>query len=65
MALQALHEEVKPLALQVFWPKTKVQVFGGLIQGAKVNPPHSRCKVFTGDPAVTVLLEQGDGVCGV
>ena len=31
MALKALHEEVKPLGLQVSWPKTKVQVFGGLL----------------------------------
>ena len=31
MALEALHEEVKPLGLQVSWPKTKVQVFGGLL----------------------------------
>ncbi len=31
MALETLHEEVKPLGLQVFWAKTKVQVFGGLV----------------------------------
>ena len=31
MALEALHEEAKPLGLQVSWPKTKVQVFGGLL----------------------------------
>ena len=31
MALEALHEETKPLGLQVSWPKTKVQVFGGLL----------------------------------
>ena len=31
MALEALHEETKPLGLQIFWPKTKVQVFGGLL----------------------------------
>ena len=31
MALEALHEEVKPLGLKVSWPKTKVQVFGGLL----------------------------------
>ena len=29
MALEGLHEEVKPLGLKVFWAKTKVQVFGG------------------------------------
>ncbi|KAG0721848.1 hypothetical protein GWK47_045601 [Chionoecetes opilio] len=29
MALEALHEEAKPLGLEV-WPKTKIQVFGGL-----------------------------------
>ena len=31
IALKALHEEAKPLGLQVSWPKTKVQVFGGLL----------------------------------
>ena len=31
MALEALHEEAKPFGFQVFWPKTKVQVFGGLL----------------------------------
>lgn len=31
MALEALHEEAKPLGLQAFWPKTKVEVFGGLL----------------------------------
>ena len=31
MALEALHEEAKLLAFQVSWPKTKFQVFGGLL----------------------------------
>ncbi|KAG0697185.1 Tetratricopeptide repeat protein 17 [Chionoecetes opilio] len=31
MALEALHEETKPLGLEVSWLKTKVQVFGGLL----------------------------------
>ena len=31
MALEALHEEVKPLGLKVSWVKTKVQVFGGIL----------------------------------
>ena len=31
MALEALHEEVKPLELKVAWAKTKVQVFGGVL----------------------------------
>ncbi|KAG0720034.1 DNA mismatch repair protein Mlh1 [Chionoecetes opilio] len=31
MALEALHEEAKPLGLEVSWLKTKVQVFGGLL----------------------------------
>ena len=31
MALDALHEEVKPLGLKVSWAKTKVQVFGGVL----------------------------------
>ena len=30
MALEALHDEVKPLGLKVSWAKTKVQVFGGV-----------------------------------
>ena len=29
-ALEALHKDVKPLELEVSWPKTKVQVFKGL-----------------------------------
>ena len=31
MVLKALHEEAKPLGLQVSWHKTTVQVFGGLL----------------------------------
>ena len=31
VALESLHEEAKPLGLKVSWPKTKVQVFGGLL----------------------------------
>ncbi|KAG0720026.1 WD repeat-containing protein 81 [Chionoecetes opilio] len=31
MALEALHKEAKPLGLEVSWLKTKVQVFGGLL----------------------------------
>ncbi|KAG0725708.1 hypothetical protein GWK47_038100 [Chionoecetes opilio] len=31
MALDALHEEANPLGFEVFWLKTKVQVFGGLL----------------------------------
>ncbi|KAG0715742.1 Cyclin-dependent kinase 8 [Chionoecetes opilio] len=31
MALEALHEEAKPLGLEVSWLKTKVQMFGGLL----------------------------------
>ena len=31
IALETLHEEVKPLRLKVSWAKTKVQVFGGLL----------------------------------
>ena len=31
MSLEAMHEEAKPLGLQVSYPKTKVQVFGGLL----------------------------------
>ncbi|KAG0693436.1 Transposon TX1 uncharacterized protein [Chionoecetes opilio] len=38
MALEALHEEAKPLGLEVSWLKTKVQVFGDLLDEA-VQPP--------------------------
>ncbi len=31
MALKVLHEEAKPLGLEVSWTKTKVQAFGGLL----------------------------------
>ena len=31
MALEALHKETKSLGLQISWLKTKVQVFGGLL----------------------------------
>ena len=31
MALEVLHEEAKPLGLEVSWAKTKVQAFGGLL----------------------------------
>ncbi|KAG0715884.1 hypothetical protein GWK47_010895 [Chionoecetes opilio] len=31
MALEVLHEEAKPLGLEVSWLKTKVQVFEGLV----------------------------------
>ena len=31
IAFEALDEEAKPLGLQISWPKTKVQVFGGLL----------------------------------
>ncbi|KAG0701618.1 ATP-dependent DNA helicase PIF1 [Chionoecetes opilio] len=34
MALKALHEEAKPLGLEVSWLKTKVQVFGDLLDEA-------------------------------
>ncbi|KAG0716601.1 LINE-1 reverse transcriptase [Chionoecetes opilio] len=34
MALEALHEEAKPLGLEVSWLKTKVQVFGDLLDEA-------------------------------
>ena len=30
-ALEALHKEMKPLGLKVSWAKTKVQVFGGVL----------------------------------
>ncbi|KAG0728745.1 Retrovirus-related Pol polyprotein from type-1 retrotransposable element R2 [Chionoecetes opilio] len=34
MALEALHEEAEPLGLEVSWLKTKVQVFGDLLDEA-------------------------------
>ncbi|KAG0717912.1 putative RNA-directed DNA polymerase from transposon BS [Chionoecetes opilio] len=34
MALEAMHEEAKPLGLEVSWLKTKVQVFGDLLDEA-------------------------------
>ncbi|KAG0721575.1 hypothetical protein GWK47_006284 [Chionoecetes opilio] len=34
MALEALHVEAKPLGLEVSWLKTKVQVFGSLLDEA-------------------------------
>lgn len=33
IALEPLLEEMKPLRLKVFWPKAKVQVSGGLLDG--------------------------------
>ncbi len=40
MALEALHEEAKPLGLEVSWTKTKVQTFGGLL-GDTVQSVHA------------------------
>ena len=34
LALEALHEEAKPLGLKVSWIKTKIQVFGNLLDEA-------------------------------
>lgn len=31
LALEELHDMMKPMGLKVFWLKTKVQVFGGLL----------------------------------
>ncbi|KAG0718424.1 Sodium-coupled monocarboxylate transporter 1 [Chionoecetes opilio] len=39
MAFEALHEESRPLRLEVSWPKTKVQVFEGLLKET-VPPPY-------------------------
>lgn len=36
LALEALHEDVKPIGLQVYWNKTKVQVFGGVLNETAV-----------------------------
>lgn len=32
MAVEAVHEETKPLEFQVSWVKTKMQVSGGLLE---------------------------------
>ena len=40
MALETLHEEVKPLELQVFWPMTRDQVFGSLL-GETIQSKHA------------------------
>ena len=32
MALEALYKKTKSLGLEVWWARTKVQVFGGLLQ---------------------------------
>ena len=40
MDLEALHEEAKPLGLQVSWSKTNIQVFGGLL-GEMVQSIHA------------------------
>ena len=40
MALEALHEEAKPLGVQVSWPKTKVHVFRSLL-GETVQSIHA------------------------
>ncbi|KAG0717015.1 hypothetical protein GWK47_008308 [Chionoecetes opilio] len=50
MALEALHEEAKPLGLEVSWLKTKVQVFGDLLDEAvqsvhACGDEHTKCKV--------------------
>ncbi len=39
-ALEALHEEAKPLGLKVSWTNTKVQAFGGLL-GDAVRSVHA------------------------
>ena len=41
MALEALHEEMKPLELKVSWAKTKVQVIGGVLDET-VRSVHAR-----------------------
>ncbi|KAG0712132.1 hypothetical protein GWK47_019124 [Chionoecetes opilio] len=48
MALEALHEEAKPLGLEVSWLKTKVQVFGSLLDET-VQSVHS------GSEAIEIL----------
>ncbi|KAG0714904.1 Solute carrier family 22 member 13 [Chionoecetes opilio] len=45
MALEALHEEAKPLGLEVSWHKTKIQVFGGLLDGT-VQSVHACSEVI-------------------
>ena len=65
MALEVLHEEAKPLGLKVSWPKTKVQVFGGLLDDT-VQSVHACgedveiCESFTYLGSVV----HNDGGCG-
>ncbi len=37
LALEAQHEETKPLVLQVSWTKTNVQAFGGLFDYTDID----------------------------
>ena len=41
MVFEALHERAKSIGLQISWPKTKIQVFRGLL-GEKVEFIHVR-----------------------
>ncbi|KAG0719308.1 Protein l(2)37Cc [Chionoecetes opilio] len=53
MALEALHEEAKPLRLEVSWLKTKVQVFGDLLDEAV----HTRSS-WSSSPLTVVRMRQ-------
>ncbi|KAG0723435.1 hypothetical protein GWK47_042757 [Chionoecetes opilio] len=52
MALEGMHEEAKALGLEVSWLKTKVQVFGGLLD-EKVQSVHA-CAVDKSDCGASI-----------
>ncbi|KAG0716716.1 Serine/threonine-protein kinase pelle [Chionoecetes opilio] len=62
MALEALHEEAKPLKLEVSWLKTKVQVFGDLLDEAvhwcdtRTTSGHTDCRLAGSTHTHVVLI---------
>ncbi|KAG0714738.1 hypothetical protein GWK47_013555 [Chionoecetes opilio] len=65
MALEALHEEAKPLGLEVSWLKTKVQVFGDLLDEAvqcqAVNPSVKKKFISNGGHLNVIPRQNDDG----
>ncbi|KAG0719065.1 Retrovirus-related Pol polyprotein from type-1 retrotransposable element R2 [Chionoecetes opilio] len=55
MALEALHEEAKPLGLEVSWLKTKVQVFGDLLDEAVQSVPVNSAEELAATNTVPVF----------
>ncbi|KAG0711378.1 hypothetical protein GWK47_020721 [Chionoecetes opilio] len=68
MALETLHEEAKPLGLEVSWLKTKAQVFGGLLDKT-VHANVLQLQVITGPgrgddlylPRVPIITQAASG----